>query len=236
MKFKFKRAVAQQKPIPKEVSNNPYVQSRLMYEDIYGCAEERYKKSRRFNFLLLGCVFLSILGVIYIGSESKFIPYVVEVQNGQVIYANTATESNIEPFRSKMAYYFLQGFIQSARTVSVDGTYQADQERKAFALTTGAATTKLSGYFDTHDPFKRAEKQMVSVTINYIKHISDSYEVAWTETVRDSTSGQVISQHQFSGTFMTQWGQPSQSNTVLKNNPFGFYISNFSWTEVMGNE
>ena len=226
-------------PKTEEVENragdNPYLQSRQLYNDIYGNAEQRYRRSRYLNYFLTGSILVAILGIIYIGSQSKYVPYVVQVQDGIVVYGNVAQQSNIDDQRPLLAVYFLRDFLSSARSVSVDGGNNASQEKKAFAFTTGMATTTLSDYIDHYDPMTVAEDHTVTVKINYInKTAGNSYQCGWTEVYRDSANGQINGTKKFNGVFTSEWGKSSQNKSILENNPFGFYITSIAWTEVSG--
>lgn len=216
-----------------DIDNNPYLQSQQLWRDIYGGAEDRYNKSRRTNIVLAGLVGLSILGIIYIGSQSKFIPYVVEIMNGQVIYTGVANQSNFADSKIQLANYFIQQFIIGARSISVDGTIEKEFQKKAFALTQGAATTELAGFFKERDPYTIVQTRTISVEINYVNQLpNNAVQVGWTEVSRDSQSGEILYKNQFIGNFDYDWDKPSQSELILQNNPFGFYIKNISWTGV----
>jgi type IV secretory pathway TrbF-like protein len=215
------------------IENNPYLQSQQLYNDMYGSAEERYKKSRRFNQYLCGLVALSIFGIIYIGTQSKFIPYVVEIQNGQVIYTGVANNSNYDSLKPQLAIFFFQDFIKSARSVSIDGDIEQNNQKKAYALTKGVATTELDQFFKQRDPYVVVTKRTISVDVNYVNQLpNNAVEIGWTETSHDSQTGQILYQERYIGEFSFDWSSPSQNDYILQNNPFGFYITNISWTGV----
>ena len=217
----------------KEIANNPYLQSRTLWMDIHGSAEERYNKSRKLNFILAGLVAVSILGVIHIGSQSKLIPYVVHEKSGQIIYSGIANHSNFDELKPQLSTYFIQEFIKSARSVSVDGYMARSMQTKAFALTEESATTELDTYFKKHDPYKIVKNRTIHVEISYVNKLpNDAFQVGWTEISRDSQSGQTIGSRNFVGEFNFKWEKPSQSEFILQNNPFGFYVTNISWTGV----
>lgn len=216
-----------------EIENNPYLQSRALWLDIYGNAEERYKKSRKLNFRLLILVGLCILGIIYIGSQSKFIPYVVQMQDGQVIYTGAASSSNFDTMKPALAKFFIQEFVKSSRSVSVDGYIEKNNQKKAYALTQNAATTELNDFYKENDPYQIVEKRTISVKINYVNSLpNNAFQVGWTEVSRDSQTGQMLSTEQYIGEFDFTWDKPSQDEFILQSNPFGFYVTNISWTGV----
>lgn len=232
---KAKKETEVKKAIDNDIKNNPYLQSRALYNDIYGNAENRYHRARILNYMLSGCLILSIIGMTYIGSQSKYIPYVVQVQDGQILYGNVANQSNISKERPLLAVYFLKRFLITARSVSVDGGNDISNEKIAFSFTSGMATKTLSDYLDNHDPIKIAQNHSITLKINYINKLKgDSYQSGWTEIYRNSTNGNIIATAKFNGTFTTKWNKPSHNLSILKRNPFGFYVTSIAWTEVTG--
>ncbi len=215
------------------IDNNPYLQSRALWLDLYGSAEERYAKSRKLNGRLLILVGLCILGTLYIGSKSKFIPYVVEMESGQVIYTGAAESSNFDSMKPTLARYFIQNFITSARSISVDGYIEKNNQKTAFAFTHDVATTELNDFYEQNDPYQIVGKRTISVDINYVNSLpNNAFEVGWTEISRDSQNGQIISEERYVGEFDVKWDKPSQNEFILQSNPFGFYVTNISWTGV----
>ena len=216
-----------------EITNNPYFQSRKLWLDIYGNSEARYQQSRRLNGGLLLLMGFCILGMFLIGSESKFIPYVVEVQDGQVIYTGAAESSNFDSMKGSLAKFFIQDFVESSRSVSVDGFIQNDNQKKSYALTQSAGTTELADFYQTRDPYEVVKKRTVSVTINYVNQLPNNvFQVGWTEVSRDSGTGNTLYSEQYVGEFDFDWDKSSANEFILENNPFGFYITNISWTGV----
>ncbi|MBN1683990.1 MAG: type IV secretion system protein [Gammaproteobacteria bacterium] len=216
-----------------DINHNPYLQSRALWLDIYGDAESRYRKSRRLNFYLLTAMCLCILGIIYMGSKSKFIPYLVELKDGLVVHAEVAKNSNFSTVQPKLATFFIQEFIQSARSVSVDGYIEKNYQQKAYAFTQGPGTTELNAFYKAHDPYEIVKKRTISVSINYVNRLpTQAFQVGWMEISHDSQTGDLLSQKRYVGEFEFKWDKPSQSTFILKHNPFGFYITNISWTGV----
>ncbi len=216
-----------------EIANNPYLQSRLLWQDMYGGAERHYRASRKLNQRLLILLGIAILGVIYIGAQSKYVPYVVQMQDGQVVYSGAAQSSNFNNLKPGIATYFIQEFIKSARSVSTDGFIEKNKQKRSYALTQGASTKELSDFFDSRDPFALAKKESISVQIHFVNKLPNNvFRVGWSEIARDSTSGSIVGTTNYTGEFTYKFAAPAQSQFILQNNPFGFYITNISWTGV----
>lgn len=237
MKLKFKFLKGSSGPTPPSdkqlTGERAMLDSRKIWDDIYGSAVMRYRASRRLNFILSGLLGISILGMIHIGGESKFIPYVTVVRDGQTLYGGIADQSNFDGMKGQLATYFVNHFVESARSVSVDGEMNKVLQKTAFALSTGAGRKVLSDFYVEQDPFKLAKTRTITVHIDYVNHLpGDNYQVQWTETSHNPDTGTVTGVHKFVATIQTAWAKPPQSAAVLQYNPFGFYITNISWTGV----
>lgn len=106
------------------------------------------------------------------------------------------------------------------------------------AHTRGAADRFLDEYYHsdgfTHNPFKIAEKQTVSVQIDSILQLSShSYQVRWTETQRDLNGAAAGSPTHWEAALQTQIVSPNSEDAILSN-PLGFYVTQISWTEQRG--
>src|SRR6266436_1390083 len=126
----------------------------------------------------------SVSGVVYIGSQSKFVPYVIEVDKlGDVVAAGPAQLAGRADPRVVRAS--LAAFISSARLVTPD----QDLERRAvfgvygMLKTKDPATQKMNEYWNGGEdtsPFKRAAKITVNTDISTVLPITaNTWEVDW---------------------------------------------------------
>jgi type IV secretion system protein TrbF len=102
----------------------------------------------------------------------------------------------------------------------------------------GAADKFLDAYYHsdsfTHNPFKLAEKQTVSIQIDSILQLSsNSYQVRWTEQQRDLNGVVIGAPTYWEAVLQTQIVPPSSGATIVSN-PLGFYVTQISWTEQQG--
>ena len=111
-------------------------------------------------------------GIIHIGSQSKFIPYVIEVDTlGQALAAgpvSAATKTNPRVIHASVAE-----FITDARLVTPDVALQRQAVFRIYAklATTNPATAKMNEWLNgtpESSPFKRAAKHMVSIDIQSV--------------------------------------------------------------------
>jgi type IV secretory pathway TrbF-like protein len=103
------------------------------------------------------------------------------------------------------------------------------------AHTHGAADRFLDAYFHsddfTHNPFKIAEKQTVSIQIESILQLSpSSYQVRWSEQQRDLNGVPIGAPTHWEAVLQTQIVRPNSDSAIISN-PLGFYVTQISWTE-----
>jgi type IV secretory pathway TrbF-like protein len=111
-------------------------------------------------------------GVIHIGSQSKFIPYVVEVDKlGQTIAAGPVQAADkADP---RVVHAAVSEFINDARIVTPDVALQRKAVFRVYAklAPNDPATAKMNEWLNGSEdasPFKRAAKEMVSVEIKSV--------------------------------------------------------------------
>ena len=102
----------------------------------------------------------------------------------------------------------------------------------------GAATLVApTGYPGTPDssPFKRAEREMVSVEIKtVIPQTPDTWQVEWVESSRDrqgSLKGPPVSWRALVTTYIAEV-TPSTTDEQLRNNPLSIYVRDYSWSRI----
>lgn len=183
-------------------------------------------------------VLASVGGVVYIGSQSKFVPYVIEVNKlGEamsVAPADKAAKTDQRVIRSSVAE-----FIVNARTVTPDIAMQRRAIFKVYALMNAGSpsTRKMTAYLNGSpetNPFKRAEKQTVNVEIvSAIPQTATTWQVDWIETQR-SRKGEVQGRP-----FRMRALLNVETRTIpgdineeqLRLNPLGIYITDYSWSK-----
>jgi type IV secretion system protein TrbF len=178
-------------------------------------------------------------GIVWLGNHSRYIPYVVEVD--KLGYALTVpqplTPVALPDVTARMERYEVATFIRDARSVT-SGPQVEHQILKLLAHKRGAADRFLDEYYHSdnfsHNPFKIAEKQTVSVQIDSILQLSPrSYQVRWTEQPRDLNGVAVGSPSHWEAALQTEIVPPSSDDGIVSN-PVGFCVTQISWTEQQG--
>ncbi|MGL5335129.1 MAG: conjugal transfer protein TrbF [Enterovibrio sp.] len=218
---------------------NPYLTARRAWNDHVGAVVSSRQSWQIVGLLSLMIALASVGGVIYIGSQSKFIPYVVEVDKlgaaqsmGQLFASHTADPRVLGAVVSK--------FIENARLVSPDVALQRKAVFSVYAhlAASDPATVKMNEWLNGHSdasPFKRAAKEMVSVEItSVLPQTAMTWQVDWTETTRDR-QGALMGQPVLMRALLTLYTADFSTQTTeeqIRNNPLGIYVRDYSWSRL----
>jgi len=219
---------------------NPYVEARREWDERYS---DLVLGKRNWQIAAGGLLALSLIlasGMVWLTARSRYIPYVVEVD--KLGYALTVpqplTPSAVPDVTARMQRYEVAAFIRNARAVSTDPQVEHQMLNSLLAHARGAADRFLDDYFHsdgfTHNPFKIAEKQTVSVQIDSILQLSpQSYQVRWNEVQRDLNGVAIGAPTHWEAVLQTQIVPPNSDAAILSN-PLGFYVTQITWTEQQG--
>lgn len=177
--------------------------------------------------------------MIHIGSQSKFIPYVIEVDAlGQSVAAGPVTAADRADQR--VVHASVAEFITDARMVSPDVALQRRAVFRIYAKLSpnDPATAKMNEWLNGDadaTPFRRATREMVSTEIkSVLPQTADTWQVDWVETTRDRQGvlkGQPVTMRALVTVYTAE---PSSSTTdeQLRMNPMGIYVRDFSWSRL----
>ena len=233
----FRKKTQAEKQVDK-ASANPYLNARRSWNEHVGGVVASRQSWQILGILSLLIALAAVGGIVHIGSQSKFIPYVVEVDKlGQAVgvqAAQTAQPADPRVIRASVA-----SFISDARLVTPDVALQRASVLRVYAMLApnDPATAKMNEWLngtESSSPFKRAEHEMVSIEIQSVLPQTDStWQVDWMETVRDRQGvlkGQPFRMRALVGVYVLP---PTSEITEdqLSQNPLRIFISNFSWSK-----
>jgi type IV secretion system protein TrbF len=218
---------------------NPYLDARRAWNS---AVDRAFSQLHLFQIVAVAgfLVALAAIGAMaYIGSKSKFIPYVVEVDKlGEALAvkpAEVAARADERIIRASLA-----SFIASARLVTPD----MDLERKAvltvyaFLQTKDPATAKINAWYQgskDSDPFERAKKVEVSTNIASVEPVSQSsWQIDWTETTRDRDGalvGRPAHMRAVLEIYVEPLGSTARESDITRN-PLGIYVRDVNWEEI----
>ncbi len=219
-------------------NDNPYLSARRTWNDHMRAVQASRTMWQMLALLCLLIALAGVGGIIAIGSQSKFIPYVVQVnQLGEAIAVSRADMAGeADP---RVVHASLASFINDLRMVTPDVTLQRKAIFRAYAMlsTNDPATAKANQWFngsEASSPFKRAETQTVNVEIiSVIPQSPETWQVDWLEKVHDR-QGHMAEPPFKMRALLRVYHKPTTSSTTeeqIRNNPLGIYVQDFSWSK-----
>lgn len=206
--------------------------ARAEWNERYGSYIQRERAWRTAFFMSAAVSVMAVAGVVYIGSQSRLVPYIVEVnQLGDALAAQRADVASTPDTRLIRAQ--LARWITDTRTVYLDASAEQAIITEAYGMVDrqSPAYGDLNNYFRANEPFHRAETQTVNVHITSVLPISQStWRIEWDEetNARDGSTKQTS---HWQATVTIALHPPTDSQTVLVN-PTGLYVQNFSWAQA----
>ena len=231
-----KKKVAVPKDVPSDT--NPFMNARRAWnEHTHGLMNAvRVWQIVAISSLLIALV--AIGGTIQLASQSKFIPYVVEVdklgRSAAVGIADAAA-----PADQRVIHASLAAFISNSRLITPDIALQKKAVFAVYALINpdDPAAAKMTQWYNgtpESDPFKRAAKQTVETEIvSVIPQSPDTWQVEWNEKTFDR-QGVPIGQPYRMRALITVKIVPPTSHTTeneIRQNPLGIYVQDFNWSK-----
>jgi len=211
-------------------SENPYLSARREWNERYGDYISTAKNWRLIAFLAVSISIFAVIGLIYIGSQNKFVPYIVAVDKlGTMLSIKPAQRVQVTDERIIKAT--LAKFIINFRGIITDTTAQkqAVNDIYAFLAVGDPATNHISDYFKKgHSPFERSKKETVTVEISSILPVSQkTWQIEWQEIVYDRKGLQKEKIRMKA--IVTIAIHPSDTEESIIRNPMGLYIKDISW-------
>jgi len=220
-------------PNDNKESVNPYFDGRKEWNIRYGSYIKQIEVWKIITFISLLITLMAVAGLIYIGSQNKLIPYIVEVDKvGEVRAVNYAKQTNIS--EEKVIKYSLAEYIRNFRTIYGDAKIQKDMIFKVYRYLSPSypAYNMVNAYFKENSPFERLETERVRVKVNSIVKINKgTYQIDWEEVVSDPR-GMKLRTDNFKASITMLTVPPSSQADIMKN-PIGLFIKEFNFSKII---
>ncbi len=219
--------------------SSPYFNARRSWNEHVGHAVTTTRIWQAVGIGSLTVAGIAVLGMVSVAKQSRFVPYIVEVDKlGQVAAVRQASVIDATNL-SAVIKAQLASFITKARLVTPDQQLQANAIRDVYANLANAdpATAKMNEWFNgskENNPFQRAAKVLVSPSITaVIPQSADSWQVDWTEavTTRQGEPQSVANMR----ALVTVYTMPPTAQTTegeIQRNPIGLYVKDFNWSKI----
>jgi type IV secretion system protein VirB5 len=219
--------------------SNPYLAARRSWNEHVGALVTQRQTWQFIGIFSLLITLVAVAGLIQIGSQSRFIPYVVQVDKlGQTITAGPVSASHkADP---RILHAALSEWIACARMVTPDVALQRKCVFKTYSMLApnDPSTPKMNEWLNGNpesSPFKRATRELVSVEIKTaLAQTPDTWQVEWVETTRDrqgTLTGAPVNWRALVTTYTAEV-TAEITDEQLRNNPLSIYVRDFSWSRV----
>lgn len=222
-----------------ESAESPYLNARRAWNAHEGEILVSRKLWQIVALLALITALSAVSGLIYIGQQPKFIPYIVEVDKlGEAVGVGLAAKASVADDRILRA--MLASFVADSRMVTPDVAVQRKAVFQVYALLNQGdpAFLKMNEYMngaDDRNPFKRASKEMVTVQIvSVLPQSEETWLVDWIEEIRDR-QGAFLRRDNMRALLNIYLASPSSKITEeqILRNPLGLFVKDFNWTRKM---
>lgn len=221
-------------------NENPYLSARRTWNDYTGGIIASRRMWQAVAIISLLIVLASVGGLIRVAGQSKFIPYIIEMDSVGKTFAaapvNPTTKADPRVLKSTVGE-----FISDARLVTPDIALQRQAIFRLYSRLSplDPATQKLNEWLNgsaDKSPFARATKEMVSIEIkSTLPQTADTWQIDWVETTRDR-QGTLLGQPVSMRALITLYtAEPAEGVTEeqLRMNPLGIYVRDFSWQKLL---
>ncbi len=208
-----------------------FLNAQSSWNEVFGRAISDKRNWRAMCFVLVIALLFAIAGLMWQGSQSKVIPYVVVLDKaGQELHTGIAAKSATTDV--KVIKQELGAFIKKNRLTSVDRQLMRQNVAWVYAhmLPNTAALKKLNAHFQKNNPFKmiKTETRIVK-RINSILPVTDStWSIEWEEVTRGISDGEVLHTIRYNA-IITVLKKDPETDNQLELNPFGIWVLDIEW-------
>ena len=218
-------------------------------EETMGFYHDQAKGRRNWQviaFILAATVFVLVITLVGMATSSRYIPYVVEKDDmGGARYIGPIEELREPDNAIKVAV--VTRWVRDVRTIYSDPNARQDMLYDAYAHVANDASQKLKSYYsDPETDPGRLSLLNISrdVEIEVILPVpkasgtgpstEDTYRVQWKErTLKGSSSLPEVQRYEG---YFSVVSIPPQTESKAMQNPYGLYITNYSWSAISGRE
>lgn len=210
---------------------NPYLAARREWLERYGDVIALANNWRITAFLALLIAAAAVCGALYLCAQSRYVPYVVEVDRlGDAVAVNSASVAAKPDERLIRAS--LARWIVDARSVYMDAAALRRNINELYAMLGAGspAALMINDYFRNKSPFERAQAEVVSIEIKQTLPVTpDTWRVEWNEDVQPRGGGTATTQS-WAATLTFAISAPTTQAGIISN-PAGLYIRQVSWSQ-----
>ncbi|MEJ0024956.1 MAG: conjugal transfer protein TrbF [Rhizomicrobium sp.] len=208
----------------------PYQRAGQVWDDRIGSARVQARNWRLISFGSLSLAFLLTGEIVWQSTQSRVVPYVVQVDKFGAVQAIGPAVQNYTPTDAEIAWY-LARFVTDIRSLSLDPVIVRHNWLEAYDYATDHGAVFLNQYAQTNDPFKAVGQRTVSVQVTSVVRVSDnSFQVKWTEQTFEHDT--LAKTERWTAILAVVTKEPATAETLRKN-PLGLYINGVNWSREL---
>lgn len=187
---------------------------------------------QRIAMFAMAVALAAVIGVVIIGSQSKVVPYLIEVDKlGRTIAVRAVDGRDASVDLNRMIYREMVMLIENTRTVSLDFQQNNKALTLAFSRLTGAAYNYVRHDLSLKKPNEVAATKTVQVDVQIALPVTENtWQVEWTETSL-SLGGEAMGPPERWKANIHYELRPGGSEADLRINPVGIFIHSLTWTK-----
>ncbi len=188
-------------------------------------------------FASLALLGLSVTGLVTIATQSRVVPYVVEVDRTGRAEAIAPADA-VPAVADRVVTAAVAGFVANIRTAYPDPVAQRDAVYRAYAYVAGDARTYLESYFSDpdNDPRQQGQGYRRAVEITNVLPVPGAveggpttYRVQWNE--REESPREGARERAWEG-YLAVTVSPPTTTEAVERNPLGVYVTDLSWSPL----
>jgi len=212
-------------------NQNPYLNARREWDERYGGLISRARNWQLIAAGSLAVAVVAVVGIAFIGSQSKIQPFVVVTDQlgSPVAVARPAPVAKAD-FDKRLMVAQLAAFIKDVRSMLPDAVAQQVTLNRVYAMAGRDVAGFLNEFFKDNSPFS-VDGSVTRVEISsVIPQGGETYQVSWVET-KARPGATAVAEHWKAVVTVGVDAKLAENQKVALWNPFGIYVKSISWTK-----
>jgi len=214
-----------------------YLAARREWLERYGDYIAQARNWRLAALASIGIAALFGAGMVYEADRVHVVPYVVEVNHlGQAVHLAEAVQAGT--YDLPVVRHLIAHWVRDVRERLPVVAAEKQVYESTYNVVGNRESGRLTAYFERHNPYSNYTQNLGGRTVDITSVLplgtvtakGGTMQVQWTET-QYSANGNIRWRKNYEGT-VTYALRPVSSPAVLKEDPFGIFITAFTWNAL----
>ncbi|UTV80040.1 type IV secretion system protein [Acidithiobacillus sp. YTS05] len=215
-----------------------YLVAQRIWLERYGTHIAGERNWRKVAFAALGIAALFGAGMVYEADRVHTIPWVVQVNHlGQAVHlAQEVQEGTLD---LPVVRHVIANWVVKVRERIPVVAAEKQIYKSTYDVVGNRESGRLTAYYQHHNPYSNFTKNEGGRTVKILSVLpvgtvtakGGTMQVEWQETQYGS-SGSIQWQKEYQGTVTYRVQPPSDNPKVLQADPFGIFITSFTWNPI----